>query len=67
MQSGTDCVFGKSKNHNKHTETICLINPYLANGFSHHYQLDESTFVSRDFYLIFHLSLRVRLWPCKTG
>ena len=31
------------------------INPYLTNGFSHHYQLDESTFIFRgvksDFYL----------------
>ena len=25
-----------------------LFNPYLTNGFSHHYQLDESTFISRD-------------------
>ena len=25
-----------------------LINPYLTNGFSHHYQLDESTFIFRD-------------------
>ena len=24
------------------------INPYLTNGFSHGYHLDESTFVSRD-------------------
>ena len=23
------------------------INPYLMNGFSHHYQLDESTFIFR--------------------
>ena len=30
MQSGTTCFFGKSKYHNKHTETICLINPYLG-------------------------------------
>ena len=22
-----------------------MINPYLTNGFSHHYQLDESTFI----------------------
>ena len=34
-------------------------NPYLTNGFSHHYQLDESTFIFRGvgsdiyFYLIF--------------
>ena len=25
------------------------INPYLTNGFSHNYQLDESTFIFRDF------------------
>ena len=55
MQSGTDCVFGKSKNHNKHTET-------MANGFSHHYQLDESTFVLRgvrsDLYFLSHFSMK---------
>ena len=31
-------------------------NPYLTNGFSHHYQLDESTFILRgvrsDFYFL---------------
>ena len=33
---------------------VSLINPYLTNGFSHHYQLGESTFIVRgvrsDFY-----------------
>ena len=26
-----------------------MINPYLTNGLSHHYHLDESTFNFRDF------------------
>ena len=34
----------------------CIFNPYLTNGFPHHYQLDESTFIFRgvrsDFYFI---------------
>ena len=34
-----------------------MVNPYLTNGFSHHYQLDESTFIVRgvrsDFFLSF--------------
>ena len=33
-------------------------NPYLTNGFSHHYQLGESTFIFRarrsDFKILFH-------------
>ena len=28
-------------------ETACSFNPYLTNGFSHYYQLDESTFIFR--------------------
>ena len=36
------------------TVILCFINPYLTNGFFHHYQLDESTFIFRgvrsDFY-----------------
>ena len=28
-------------------ETVCSFNPYLTNGFSHHYQLGESTFIFR--------------------
>ena len=39
-----------------------LINPYLTNGFSHHYQLDESTFifrgVSSDFKFLSHFSMK---------
>ena len=27
---------------------VCYFNPYLTNGFSHHYQLDESTFIFRN-------------------
>ena len=40
-------------------ETYKVINPYLMNDFSHHYQLDEFTFIFRGvrsdfyFYLIF--------------
>ena len=29
------------------TVTSTAINPYLTNGFSHRYQLDESTFIFR--------------------
>ena len=42
----------------------CLIeiNPYLTNGFSHHYQLGESTFTIRgvkmDFYVLSHFSTK---------
>ena len=40
--------------------TGCL-NPYLTNGFSHHYHLDESTFIFRgvrsDFYFIYYFSM----------
>ena len=42
-----------------------LINPYLTNGFSHHYQLDESTFIFRgvrsDFYFLSHFSMKLLL------
>ena len=39
-----------------------IINPYLTNGFSHHYQLGESTFIFRGvrsvlFYLLSHFSM----------
>ena len=42
---------------------ICtLLNPYLTNGFSHHCQWDESTFifrgVRRDFYFLSHFSMK---------
>ena len=37
-------------------------NPYLTNGFSHCYHLDESTFVFRgirsDFYILFYFSMK---------
>ena len=40
----------------------CNLNPYLTNGFSHHYQLDESTFIFRgvrsDFYFLSHFSMK---------
>ena len=39
-----------------------MINPYLSNGFSHHYQLGEFTVIFRgvrsDFYLLFHFSMK---------
>ena len=33
----------------KSSSELCflILNPYLTNGFSHHYQLDESTFIFR--------------------
>ena len=38
------------------------LNPYLTNGFSHYYQLGESTFTFRgvrsDFYLLSHFSMK---------
>ena len=38
------------------------LNPYLTNGFSHRYQLDESTFTFRgvriDFYFLSHFSMK---------
>ena len=38
-------------------------NPYLTNGFSHRYQLDESTFIFRgvrnDLYLLSHFSMKI--------
>ena len=41
------------------TSLIISFNPYLMNGFSHHYHLDESTFIFRgvrsDFSLIFSM------------
>ena len=45
-------------------EKKCLthINPYLTNGFYHHYQLDESTFIFRgvrsDFKFLSHFSMK---------
>ena len=38
------------------------LNPYLTNGFSHYYQLGESTFIFRgvrsDFYFLSHFSMK---------
>ena len=38
-------------------------NPYLTNGFSHHYQLDESIFIFRgvrsDFQILFNFSMKI--------
>ena len=40
----------------------CTFNPYLTNGFSHHYHLGESTFIFRgvrgDFYFLFYFSMK---------
>ena len=30
-----------------HHDLLRFFNPYLTNGFSHHYHLDESTFIFR--------------------
>ena len=42
-----------------------VINPYLTNGFSHHYQLDESTFIFRgvrsDLYFLSDFSMTFSL------
>ena len=44
------------------TVYLCCINPYLTNGFSHHNQLDESTFFFRgvrsDFYFLSDFSMK---------
>ena len=38
------------------------VNPYLTNGFSHHFRLGESTFIFRgdrsDFYFLSHFSMK---------
>ena len=42
---------------------IRTFNPYLTNGFSHHYQLGESIFVLRgircDFKFLFNFSMKI--------
>ena len=39
-----------------------IFNPYLTNGFTHHYQLGESTYIFRgvrgDFYFLSHFSMK---------
>ena len=38
-----------------------MINPYLTNGFSHHYQLGESTFIFRgvkNYFFLSHFSIK---------
>ena len=49
-------------------------NPFMMNGFSHHYHLDESIFIFRgvrsDYYFLFHFSMKflcysVGLCPTK--
>ena len=47
--------------HRVGVNMIMQCNPYLTNRFSHHYQLDESTFVFRgvrcDFICLSHISM----------
>ena len=53
---------------------VVTVNPYLTNGFSHHYQLGESTFifmgVTSNFYFLSHFSMKFlcanRIAPDKT-
>ena len=51
----------------QHSRYWVSINPYLKNGFSHHYQLGESTFIFRgvrsDFYFLSHFFDEISL--CK--
>ena len=47
---------------------LLLLNPYLTNGFPHHYQLGESTFflwVLGVFFIYFFISLFDEISPCK--
>ena len=41
-----------------------IINPFVTNGLSHPYQMDESTFIFRgsvgDFSFLFHFSMNIR-------
>ena len=45
-----------------HIHPEVFINPYLTNGSSHRYHLDESTFILRgvrsDFYFLSHFSMK---------
>ena len=49
-----ECKYGgfrdmKFQNFQAHIHyAVNTLNPYLTNGFSHHYQLDEYTFIFRD-------------------
>ena len=46
---------------------VILINPYLTNGFSHHYQLDVSTFIFMgDFYFFMKFLCANRIAPDGT-
>ena len=42
---------------------LTVFNPYLTNGFSHHYHLGESIFifmgVKSDFYFLSHFSMKI--------
>ena len=46
----------------RHGSFCDLFNPYLTNGFAHHRQLDEFTFIFRgvrsDFYFLSHFSMK---------
>ena len=47
------CDTMESKNLIK--DLVCIINPHLPNGLSHHYHLDESTFNFRGIRSIFSI------------
>ena len=51
-----DAIYPELKAHS------FAINPYMTNGFSHHYQLDEPTFIFRgvrsDFYFLSDFSMK---------
>ena len=42
-----DCTVLRDQNGQSRGKTVASFNPYLMFGFSHHYQLDESTFTFR--------------------
>ena len=55
LVGNSNCWFSHAKAHKLHCmykvriecTGIDTINPYLTNGFSHHYHLGESTFIFR--------------------
>ena len=52
----------KPQEQNSFLLVFVAFNPYLTNGFSHRYQVDESTFIFRgvrsDFYFSSHFSMK---------
>ena len=55
----TPSITSKVKDSESDTK---VLNTYLTNGFFHHYQLDESTFIFRgvksDFQFLFHFAMK---------